>query len=321
MYSENPFVIQHDETIGIKGTKNSMLPAGVGAIIIPKDTDPNEYIQDVMVSGRVSIWGGVGYGNFHNVPVDREVLQRLKFPKQIGEYGSPVVWINVPKHNSPVVISCLKYDDDFYQLEENQKRTTRYNERGSMVDFDMNPNNNQITLMLKGSDELPTEMSFKVIGVDNNGKFIVESNGDCLFRSGKRFVIISDNTVEIAVSGADDLIKSRLVLNSQIDSNDTKTNRLLYEDDSGNKIQLSSEKIQIEAQDSSKVIFGADDDNLEPMVKGKTVVDKLEKIIDAINKLTVNTAFGPSSVPTNTSEFTAVKQELNDILSELTNTQ
>lgn len=311
-----------EETIGIKGVPSGNLSAGVGFIIIPKGVDPELYVEDVMVSGRVSIYGGLGHSQFHNVLVDREVLQRLKFPKKVGEYGTPVVWVNIPKHNSPIIVACLKYDDDFHPLKENQKRITKETTEGNLVDIDLDPSQSRLTITVNSnSNELPASVIFKVNGKDKNGQYIVDVAGEVLLRGSERIVMIGDKTVELAVSSTENVNKARMVFNQAEDKEgEDPIDRLLYEDDKGNKIQLNSKKIQIQATKSKKITFGEDGDKTEPLVKGNTVVDKLGSIIDAINQITVPTAFGPSGVPNNSAVFTQIKQGLKDILSDLTST-
>lgn len=316
----NDFDEEEEETIGVKELPSGILNAGVGYVIIPLGIDPDIYMEDAIRSGRISMYGGLGHGNFHKVAVDREVLQRISFPKKVGEYGSPVVWVNIPKHNSPVVIATLKHDDDFHQLRRFQKRITKVDENGNSIDVDMNPSNAQliITVDANENDKTP-EMILKINGIDNNGRFILEVQGNILMRAQDRFVILGDKKVEIGVVGADNITKARMVMDSS-KSSDELINRFSYEDDSNNKIYINEDKIQIKAEDSSKITFGEDGEDTEPLVKGDTVVKKLESIIDAINQITVPTAFGPSGTPNNSADFLEIKSGLKDILSELTST-
>lgn len=307
-----------EEEIGIREIPSGNLGAGVGFIVIPSGVDIELYKEDVLRTGRVSIYGGLGHSFFHNVPIDREVLQRIKFPKKVGEYGTPIVWINIPKHNVPIIVACLKYEDDFHQLSENQKRLTKTSKNGDLVDIDMNPEKGQLVVTVNGNtDGDRPKIIFRLNGKDNNGQYIVETNGEFLLRAEDRVVVIANNKIEMAVTDIDNKSKARVVMNS---SDDEGTDRLLYEDEFNNSVKVSESMIQILADDSSKIVFG-NDEKSEPLVKGNTVVDKLSSIIDAINAITVPTAFGPSGIPNNSAQFTGIKNGLKDILSELTNTE
>lgn len=325
MWWEKPWILKNDlpeqvddEKIGIKEIPTGNLAAGVGYIIIPMGVDPNVYKEDVYRSGRCSVYGGYGHGYFHNVLIDREVIQRIKFPTQVGELGTPVVWLNIPKHNEPIIVACLKHEDDFHPLQENQKRTTRMSNDGNLVDIDMNPNNSTLTITVRGevADKVPRIIFRANSRNSNDAQFIIETDGEYLLSASKRVVMLSDKKIEMAVNGADRKSRARVVMNSELPEG---TERFLYEDEFNNKIYINEKRIQIKAEDSKKIIFG-EEDSAEPMVKGNTIVDKLEQLIDGITQLTVPTAFGPSGTPVNSATFVNIKNTLKDILSELTNT-
>lgn len=306
-----------NEIIGTKGIPTGNLACGVGHIIIPAGVDPNDYTEDVYRTGRVSISGGMDHPHFHNCLIDREVLQRIKIPSVVGKLGSPIVWINLPKHNEPIIIATLKHEDDFHPLSENQKRTTRVSNLGDMVDIDMNPENGilTITVLGKNQEKIP-RIHFRIAGTQSDGQFIVESDGDYLMRASNKVVQMSDKTFELGVNGIDGVSKARIKMNS---NDEEETERFIYEDEWGNKVYINENRIQIKAEDSSKIVFG-EEDSAEPMVKGETLVGKIEEIIDAITQLTVPTAFGPSGTPINSATFIQIKSQLDTILSELTNT-
>lgn len=88
----------------------------------------------------------------------------------------------------------------------------------------------------------------------------------------------------------------------------TKDNMALYHYD-GASVELKNDGgIKIEDNTGNTV---------EKMVKGETLLAKLEAIIDEINNITVGTGVGPSSTPINAPAFTAIKNGLSDILSDL----
>lgn len=302
------------EQIGVKGIPSGNMPAGVGFIIIPKNVDLDEYKEDVYRTGRVSINGGYGYGDFHNVAVDREVLQRIKFPESAGKMGTPVVWVNIPKHNEPIIIACLKYDDEYHSLSEQRVRLTR-GMNGKLVDLDLDGDKGKITISCSSLDkDTPSEIEIVLNSKNNDSKFKLKINGDAIISSSGKIINISNKTIETAVCKIDGTVTARTVLNG--DKNDS-TNRFLYEDNFNNKIIINKKNIQVKADDSSNIKFG---DGKEPLVLGNTLKGRLDKIISAMQKLTVSTAFGPSGTPINIAEFLLVQQEFENFLSKLSNT-
>lgn len=230
-----------NNVLGIKGLKGN-LSAGVGFIIIPDGVDIDQYKQDVYQSGRVSIFGGYGHSNFYNILVDREVIQRIKFPSKAGEMGSPVVWLNVPKHNEPIIIACLKYDEDYFDISENRRRSTVTHE-GNILDLDMDAKKGKIIISGKGMTK-PMVFNIDISDKNNSAIFKVNIDGEILVRSIKRLVVVSGEKIEQAVTNKSGIVQARLIINPNEDGS------VLYEDRNKNKIIADKEKIKISKEKS-----------------------------------------------------------------------
>lgn len=300
--------MKDQDFIGIRGLTGN-LPAGVGYIIIPENVDIEEYKQDVYNTGRVSIFGGYGHSNFYNVHIDREALQRIKFPKKSGEMGSPVVWINIPKHNEVIVIACLKYDKEFFSLSENRRRTTATH-NGNILDIDLDAQKGKITISGNGVSE-KMDMEINLNDKEKDAVFKLSVNGQILTHSTKRTIHVSQGKVENVITDLEGKVKAKTSLNSDGEE------RYKYEDEFGNKVSASKEKVEIRADKSSKINFG---DGKEALVLGNTLLEILERYDDAFAKMTVPTAFGPSGTRINDAEFKAVREDFKTFLSGLTNT-
>jgi hypothetical protein len=298
-----------ETTLGIKGIKGENQPCGVGFVIIPKNIDVELYKKDVYDSGRISIYGGYGNSYFHNVLIDREVLQRIVFPKKVGEYGSPVVWLNIPKHNEPIVVACLKYDEDFHSLGEFRARTTRGN-AGNLVDFDMDGKKGKVTLNIVGNQNSNGELEININSIKGKGLLKLLVNGKILEKSTDNIIRISENMLANMVVDKEGVVKAKIELNSE------KEYRLEYEDEFQNKIVATEEKFNFRADKSKKIDFG---DGKEPLVLAKTLKSLLDEYDDALAKMTVPTAFGPSGTRINDAEFKAVREKFETFFSQLTN--
>jgi hypothetical protein len=301
-----------DEILGIKGIAADNQNAGVGFVIIPKHVDTKTYKEDVYRSGRISIYGGYGHSNFNNILVDREVLQRIKFPNNSDEKGSAVVWINIPYHNEPIVIACLKYDEDFHSLSENRKRDTKSDSNGNMVDFDQDGNNAKAKLQITANEKNNGEYEINISSVNHNGRFKVIVDGEILQKASDKIIRISENKIVDAVTNKAGVVRGKIELNPNKDSEHI----LDFQDDYGNKITSKKDELNIRADNSKKINLG---DGKEPVVLAKTLKSILDKYDDALSKLTVPTAFGPSGTRINDSEFKAVRKEFETFFSKLTN--
>jgi hypothetical protein len=86
-----------------------------------------------------------------------------------------------------------------------------------------------------------------------------------------------------------------------------KNDRLLIEIGSGYPVEVNAQRINL-----------GDETAEHPATLGDEAKDILSRMLDAINSLTVSTAMGPSSVPLNVATFTAIKNDLDQILSTRT---
>lgn len=298
-----------EEVLGVKGFEAENLPCGVGFVIIPPGIDRETYIKDVYSTGRISINGGQQHSNFYDILIDREVLQRIRFPEMEGKLGTPVVWINLPKHNEPIVIACLKFDGEFYSLSEFRTRTT-HSKDGNSVDFDLDGKKGKITINVNGNKSSKGEIEVNINSINNDAIYTLFVNGQIRQKSTGDTIRLSEKRIaDVAVN------KSGIVV-AKLEIKSGETNRLEYADDFKNKITTSEDKINFRADKSKKIDFG---DGSEPLVLAKTLKGILDEYDDALSKLTVPTAFGPSGTRINGEEFKAVRDKFEEFFSKLTN--
>ena len=78
------------------------------------------------------------------------------------------------------------------------------------------------------------------------------------------------------------------------------------------KFRLETDGASFEMSKDSVVLNGGD----EAMVLGDTLKDLLGELIDEISKITVGTAVGTSTPPTNIAQFQVIKTKLSQFLSK-----
>ncbi|MFZ9376687.1 MAG: hypothetical protein ACO25K_06145 [Candidatus Fonsibacter ubiquis] len=130
----------------------------------------------------------------------------------------------------------------------------------------------------------------------NSGRLIFSArNGEMIFYSKKNYGFISDGGLSIDNKGGVDInVKDGV----NILTNDTDV--VMY---TGN----------------GKIFLGSKD--LEPMVKGKQLVQLLGELLDAIGDLQFKTPSGPSAIGSeNRKVFESIKGKLNNVLSNLNQT-
>jgi len=161
------------------------------------------------------------------------------------------------------------------------------------------------TLSDKGSTDFETKpASFsnyptKLIGdqiLINSGRIILSSkNAEMMFFSKKNYGFISDGGLSI-------------------------DNKLGMDVTVGDNINFVTNDRDVVFYTGKGSIF-LGNDQLEPLVKGKQLVNILSELIDAITQQIFLTPSGPTAEgPTNLSQFGNIKSKLNDILSKLNQT-
>jgi hypothetical protein len=130
----------------------------------------------------------------------------------------------------------------------------------------------------------------------NSGRIIFSAKtAEMIFYSKKNYGFISDGGLSI-----DNRLGIDVSVGDDININTNDRNVLI---NSGN----------------GKVDIG--NNELEPLVKGDTLVRLLSELIDTINQMQFLTPSGPSAVgPVNTPNFNSIKSKLNDALSRLNRT-
>lgn len=294
-----------DEILGIKGLSGENLYAGVGYIIIPDGIDVEKYKEDVYRTGKISIYGGYGHSNFYNIHIDREVLQRITFPKKVGENGSPVVWLNIPKHNEPIIISAIKEEETLHTLSEFRKRITKSFD-GTMVDIDLDAKKGSIVISAMGNEDKRGEININVGSINNDGVLKIDINGDLLIKSSNRIIQVSEDTITNAITDKSGITKAFFKLNSNKDED-----RFQYRDEFDNEITAKKDEVVIKAK---KIIHS---DGEEPMLLGQVTVDYLKDLIDLIEQMTFSNSAGVTGVTINKGSFDKLKGKIDKLKSKI----
>lgn len=298
--------MDYNDILGTRGIIGENPTSGIGFVIIPPGVDSKIYKEDCFSSNTVSITG-FDFGHIHNVPVDKEVMQRLEFPSKIGEMGSPVVFVNIPKHNIPIIVACLKNEKDVFKTHERKIRKTKTS-GNKVVDIDMDADDAKISLSVTGDSLIPSIIEFLVKGSNSKNYLKVEVDGTTFIKSKDRILMISNSMHELVVLNKKGIVTGKFKLSSELEE------RLFYEDEFKNKISISKDKINIRADKSKKIEFG---EGKEDIALAETLISKLKDYDKALSNLRVPTAFGPSGTRLNSPEFASVIKTLEEIRSKL----
>jgi len=205
-----------------------------------------------------------------------------------------------------------------------------------------------VVIKAAGSDEDEVEIQA--------GKKIKHISKEFNVESTESFTVTIHNGEQpiITIEGDEDKLHfvdyngNEISINNKEDEEQDIKKNIEIKDTFGRKFFFDDEQAEITDQFDHKIVFNEDEahytdkfdneaifneDNIqfkcakfnvgdgnEPMVLGDTLKGLLEDLISAINAITVPTAYGPSGMPLNSAQFTAINSRLRTMLSELSNT-
>lgn len=277
-----------------KGIPSGNLYAGVGYVILPKGQDIETYKENCYRTNTITIDGGVGHPLFQDLFIDLDSIQRIEFPKAEREYGSPVVWINIPKHNRPVVIAVLKPDGQIIPLDEGTHKVTKvYGD--NMVDFSMDSKNGILNIGISTTDETPAVVNIKLTDDKENSLYNLYSKGIVKFHGTKLVDIVSDKEINMRVINEKGEAKGLLKYKIGVG--------LEYSDEFGNKILAKKDVIEF------------NDGSNGGLVKVKELVEKINSLENQLNTIlsTLKATTIPLA-PTGTYPFLPLYSNIQPIL-------
>ena len=293
-----------EDLLGIHNIDSGIGSAGVGFVVVPKDVNRVQYINDCYRTNTITMNGGRGYGYFSSVNVDPNVMQEIKFPTDDENRGTPVIWVRDSISQLPVVVASLRKQNDYYYLEQNQYRLKRGSEDVRNVEIFLDGNKTSLDFNLVGDEEEPADLNIKLSSANSDSEMNVDCDNDINVNCKNSINITSNNKVMVSVKDKGVVkMKMEYSLNSGLE----------YVDEFGNKIVTKDGEVDII---SDKINHN---NGKEPMVLGDTLVNILNELIDAIKALSVNSPVGVTSTPINTPQFTIIQNKLENIKSKISN--
>ena len=310
-----------------RGAKPTVGQSGVGFIVVPDDETRQDYIDTCYRTMTVTMNGGYGYGYISNVKILEEALQKIKFPLKSTERGTAVFWVRENFTNRPIIIGVVPDGDYTNLLNEGQGRyVQQVGER--VVEIFEDATNGVLNISVVSDTEHPAKIRIKASSGNTESVLEVESDGmvralgnqvEAIARQD--FKIALKNLVDeelISFSGDAEKAEYKDQFNTQITFNEENVN-LSTEIDvnitaKDSVVNLTSKEVNIKTDDKLNL-----DSGKEPMVLGDTLKGILNDLCSALQKMTVMTPVGPSSVPVNVSEFVTIQSKLQNILSKKSN--
>lgn len=290
------------DDIGIVKVDTGVGSGGVGYLVVPEEIDRVQYIEDCYRTQTVSINAGEGYGYFNAVRCPQNVLENLKFPTE-NNRGTPVLWIKDGMSHLPVIVGWLRKEGDYYALGENQWRTSRGNDKRNVEVF-IDGNTSTLQINVLGDEEEPANVQIKLSSQNKDSVFNLSSDNELQLTGVNKTTLNSCKEIQMLVKEEGE---------KKFQMKYTLKEGFLYEDEFGNSIRCVDKLIEIKSEQINH------NGGNEPMVLGNTLQEVLSDILTAIQKLTVISPTGATSVPVNVADFAKIQQRLSDIKSKKSN--
>lgn len=286
---------------GIRGIRTSH---SIWNITLPLDEDRDSYIANCYRTSTVSLININGEVR-HKIPIGKLAIQLVDFPLTDNRLGSPVICGNIVGHDQIFVLDVFNQEDEFTNIRENE------------IEISKSDGDNNATVSLVGgkghaiiSVDSDQEDGGRVyLNVSNNsgsGQFNVQVDGDiAIVNNNSTFWRVGNEFNLEIFDGNEEEEKTNIKY--------TNGEGFSYSDQFGNNISISEGVVNI-VPGTNDPIFNIGEGE-QPIVLGNTLVDLLTRLIQEISIST--TTAGPLLNATNIAAFI---QELNSILSEVSNT-
>jgi len=276
------------------GISNTRYYCGTGRVIIPSNVeDRDAFVESCYRTTSVSIMGRGNLDIMHNVDVDSEVMERLKFPETSDTLGSSVFWVNVPVYNKAVIVSKLNNPEEIPLISENEFSFIREGKKG-VVSIVGTGKRGEILINVTGFERESGKLLINVGNALDQGEFKVTVSGSF------------DLNVSDAIS-TKSFVSDRRVVKDAIENIETFSDMTFETIESRIKEGTSGYKIEEES-------FEMGDATVTATIAEETEA-MFHSILDELGKTTVTTSIGPSPL-LNAAQLLALKTNTTKIFSK-----
>lgn len=292
-------------------------PVAIGYVVVPPDVERAAYVAQCYARNTVTVYTPGGEF-FPRVPVPKNWMSEIEFPAEKGETGSPVLLLNMPRHNEPVVGAVFNSPEQVAQvLGEAKFSLLRRSAGGRYVGIQGDGTRGTLTLTVCGQAQDEGRLQIQVINQAGAGQLDVQVRGDATIRAEGT---LSASAGKKLVLGVNDKAESEPEMLLEY----TRGQGLTYVDEWENQLTITADKIQLRRKKDGRTLelndsglsLGSPGTSQEPAVLGEQLVNFLGQLLTAIQAIKVPTSQGPS-LPglLNTLDFEQLRATLKQIQS------
>lgn len=268
-------------TTGMKAFPGYKFQIGRAYIALPSDLSRADYLKDCFLNWQVSLI--TEDGSFYNrVPISPEILNFVTFPTTAKTLGSPVIYMTDDEYQQPVVVTRLPLRTELGDNTENQFKFRRIL-GDQLVEINGNPATGAMNLIVDGAT-IVGQLNINVFNQDQDCELNIDVAGDINATASGDVTIAAGDGVTITTTDAE----------------------------SGDNASFQQTSTQNKFYNQTFTI----NDGKDPITLANELVTFLGNFIDAVTQITVTAAGSPSSVPINSAQLQALKNQLNTFKSQ-----
>lgn len=301
---------ENNYNVTTRNHAGEMHPSGISYIVIPSDVDRSKYINECFATNTVSIFSEHnGYSS--HVPIDKNSLNFIVFPKTVKDFGSPVSFKCDPIHQVPFIDAIYFGTDEISELVENQfKFKRKFN--NNVVEIVGSPEGKYVGINVIADVE--GEVFINVRSKDKSAKFTVNVDGDSVINSGGNLMVRQFDKFTSVTADPDN--KDQFTVHEQ-----TSTDHTFYSDNheiNADNVTVRSDNILTEGKkvNFKKVEEFKINDGKEPYILGKKWAKFMKDFIKEVGSSTTSTAIGQMPL-LNAEQITAYQDKVDELLSEI----
>lgn len=269
-------------------------PACIGYVVIPPDVERPAYVAQCYETQTIcAVTDGGEF--FRRIPVTKDTMALVEFPREKGQKGSPVLLLNLPRHNQPVVGGVFNSAEEVSQVLGEHRFSMLRRLAGRYVALTGDGEQGTMTLTVCGLEEGEGRLQLNVVNQRGAGQLDVNVRGDVTLRAEGALQASAGKVLSLGVNDQADSA-------AEMELRYERGQGLRYRDEWDNEILLDADKIQLRRKKDGRVVeisdqgisVGRAGSSAEPALLGDTLVKLIAELIRAILALQVQTNAGLS---------------------------
>ena len=193
---------------------NNRPPAGIGWVIVPSDMDREEYIRRVYNTGYCMVISDFN-DPIRDVAVPEHLIRSIKFPVVLGERGSLVSWISIPKSDQVILMGILQEPAESSPYEEGTLIDQVGNSDARVVRA-MSTKDKSYTIAVTSDERGEGGVEMKTTGAGKTASITLNLDGTSHIKADDKLTIFAENELNIKISSKEGEVSTLTLTNDGV---------------------------------------------------------------------------------------------------------